>query len=261
MSLYLLLGTAAAIIFFCFYQAFVTTNQNLFLPSYLRNYSTKNKVYNQIKENLLEIYAVFEFHIHFLLCVIAVIAVTYVPIAVLRLSDENHEHSTHWNTYTWVVSFAYMDGDEMGILAIVVWTAAILSLFAYVFFYVRNMHQDFNATCPTVTNVSEKSTGYFKIISAFVICVGVTVAANVLYLLSITELSLSPASSFVIRVSVSIFRIAYSVVLVPFLADFAKDIVKKTLIMFQLLLLGNIFIPCVVNAFTSPNCFEVTRCT
>ena len=213
--------------------------------------------------------AKFSCHIKFLCFLVPVFIVASVPAFILRMTDDDHSHSSHWNTYSWALSFAYMNGTLMGILMLVVWTMGAAAFFIYVVYGLRHINDNSLTTVRNsnsgTTIAADGDTSPNWNVQVFVVSLCslcVTLLVNVLYILSITELTLSPAASFTIRFAVSLFRIFSSAVLIPFISSPITDAVKKTIFMFRLLMLNNTIIPCIVTALTSSNCFQVgNSCT
>ena len=209
-------------------------------------------------KNIYKVCREFLGHVKFVTLLVVVVMVASLPLYVLRLLDNEHNYSSHWNTYSWTFSFSHLDGKLMGALLLVVWSLAFVTFFIRVTFSWFAPHASYTTT---VTTSSEGRTVWnLNVLIALVGVVCVTLLVNVLYILSTTELSLSPAASFVIRLAVSLYRIVSSALLVPFLVSPVKNVERKSLLMFRLLLLNNILIPCAVTALTSPNCFQVYSC-
>ena len=180
--------------------------------------------------------------------------ITSIPMYVLRLVDSDHVYSSHWNTYSWVISFSFMESDTMGGLSLLVWAVAVTITFTYRFFFAEDSRR-VTESDECMENTSHWS---LSVVLAFTCSLSVTLLVNTLYVLSTTEWSLSPAASFAIRFAVSIFRILSAAIIVPFLANQVNDQERKTLFMFELLLLNNLILPCIVTAMTSSNCFQVS---
>ena len=193
-----------------------------------------------------------------LLCLLAlVIVMSSMPMYLLRITDDSHSYSSHWNVYSWALSFLYMDGSVMAIFALLVWTTGIVVYFGLVYIYWRRKSHDNSLAQRTSAENIETTTWNPRIILAFIGNLCLTLTVNVLYILSTTELSLTISTSFIIRFAMSLFRVVSSAVIIPFLASRISDPVKKSVFLFRLLMLNNTLIPCVVTAMTSSNCFRV----
>ena len=197
----------------------------------------------------------FRNHSRFVTCLVTVIFFTSVPIYVLRLTDSNQSYSSHWNTYSWTISFSFLESELMGVLVLCVWASAVCVLCVYVMRY----SEENGAICRALRDKNDDTGSQWNgfVLLAFACNLSVTLLVNVLYILSTTELSLSPSVSFAIRFGVSFYRLVSSGMIVPYLAKQVADEVRKSVFMLRLLLLNNILIPCVVTALTSSNCFHV----
>lgn len=199
-------------------------------------------------------------HIFFFMISASIIIIGSVPLLAIRLLRENGVDSTHWNTYSWTFSYAYLEGRVMGSLVLVVWVLAMIALvsFMHVIYGGVSLTQKTCGDIISVNNDKGKEGWNVYIVLAFFSNFCVTVSVNVLFIMSSTELSLSPAAALTIRFAVSFFRVLSSIVIVPLLMAWVKDPVKKSVFMFRLLMFNNFLIPCVVTALTSSNCFQVT---
>ena len=191
----------------------------------------------------------------------SVVLLACVPMYALRIADSNQAHSSHWNTYSWTLSFSQLEGEVMGAMVICVWAMASLVLFVYIFVLSwKEMTTDVEGANNSIVVVPDSAHNVkwnIRVTLAFIGNMSVTLLVNVLYILSITELSLSSAVSFLIRFGVSLFRIISSAIIVPILANQLENHERRSLFMFRLLMFNNLFIPCAVTALTSSNCFQV----
>ena len=195
-----------------------------------------------------------------ILTLLLVAVLSSVPIYFMRWIDTDHIYSSHWNTYAWKLSFSYLEGKVMGILLLCVWCLAALGFYLHIFIAViETKDESRKIEKSTMSSPVEEGRGRwkFRAMIAFIGNLSATLSVNAFYILSITEQSLSPTASFFVRFGVSLFRIISSAVIVPFLANQIKGVGEKSLFMFKLHVFNNLFIPCVVTALTSSNCFQV----
>ena len=198
-------------------------------------------------------------HAKFILFIVVVITMGSIPIYILRLTDTSHSHSTHWNTYSWTLSFAYMNGQVMGVMTIAVWMLAVVVFYIYTQFlgqvYSENSVVQHAADRYEKAS-SHKTTHAFYALSTLMI-VSLSVLVNVLYILSTTEMALSSTVILLIRFCVSLFRLFTSTMVIPKLSTGIIDTTDKVIFMLHLLLFTNILIPCLATAVSSKNCFQV----
>lgn len=211
----------------------------------------------------------FRYHAKLMIMLWVVVFLLSLPVFILRLSDVDHEYSTHWNVYSWVLSFAYMKGESVGVLAVLVWGVGVFVFLCYIIVCHGGGEATVSTSDSTTGRVNDKpsdspdqedflvSVDRAKVALAVVCNVIVTGGVNVLYVLCITELSVTPVVGFTVRLSMSLYRLLSAKIVLPLLSSQVKDPVRNVMFRFRLLLFNNLFIPCVVTALTSPNCFQV----
>ena len=200
-------------------------------------------------------------HIKFMILLIMVLMITSAPIYVIRIVDAvgDHSYSSHWNVYSWMLSFAYLKGDLMGVLVVCVWVLTGVMHFAYMLCTFGGSGNENSAPVETRTVREGKWIERWKIriVLIFVVYLTVSLLVNIFYILSITDQSLLPATSIIIRLGVAMYRLVSSAIIIPFLTKDMKNPVQQYLLEFRLIILNNMAIPCVVTAMTSSNCFQV----
>ena len=202
-------------------------------------------------------------HIKFMILLNLVFIITSAPIYVIRIvnTEGDHSYSSHWNVYSWLLSFAYLKGDLMGVMSFCVWVLTAITYFAYIVFF--DMEDGLKTGESENSAPVESSEGdqveRWKIREVLVSVVNLTVSllVNIFYILSITDQSLSSTTSIIIRLGVALYRLVSSAIIIPFLVKEVKDPMKKYLLEFRMIILNNVVIPCVVTALTSSNCFQV----
>ena len=206
----------------------------------------------------------FVVHLKFILLLVFVIIIFSIPMLVLRLFDTDNDYSSHWNTYSWTLSFSYLDGKLMGALSLSVWALATASCSAYIIMISRaGRDKELSITHEQSTSDVAREAKWcsfknLRVVLAFIGNLLLTLSVNVLYILSTTDKSLSTSVSLLIRFAMSLFRTVSSATIVPFLANQVTNKGQKSLFMFRLIMFNNILIPCVVTALTSSNCYQVS---
>ena len=202
-------------------------------------------------------------HIKFMILLTMVFIITCAPIYVIRIvnTEGDHSYSSHWNVYSWSLSFAYLKGDLMAVMVFCVWVLTAITYFAYIVFF--DMEDGLKTGKSQNSAPVESSKGdqveRWKIREVLISVANLTVSLlmNIFYILSITDQSLSSTTSIIIRLGVALYRLVSSAIIIPFLVKEVKDPMKQYLLEFRLIILNNIVIPCVVTALTSSNCFQV----
>lgn len=214
------------------------------------------------KENSNRISQVVFSHLLFSVFFLFGMIILCFPVYLLRATDYNNVHSSHWNSYSWTLSFAHMDGEVMGVLLLGVWTIVIMYFFLYVFIYnaesLTKGSRDSIGDSETVMRHEAESKRWTSLsVAALIGNFILTVSVNVLFVLSNTQLSLSAPAAASVQFAVSIFRVFSSIIIVPFLAKSVNDPLEECVYMFKLLSFNNFVIPCIVTALTSSNCCKV----
>ena len=191
---------------------------------------------------------------------LVVMLFAFLPLLLLRMVDSDHTYSTHWHIYSWIASYSFASGATMGYLILAMWGIALLATWCFVISTdednaMTGMDEERSSSSETrcrswvVMNISFAAN--------FVLTVGI----NALYVLSVTEASLSRSTTLLVQVSMSLFRIVSSVTVVPWLAKQVPDANRRVFFRVGLLLFNNLVVPCLAISLTSSNCFQVCLLT
>lgn len=219
----------------------------------------------------------------------ALIVLVSVPIYIVRGSDNSGEFSTHKNTYAWFWTLAYMRGVTPAALVLMMWSVALGVCFYFVMFNPLldapratfslsrdnvSLESD-ERVCGDVTTAAVRhdvplqrvEEGHATATKAFLSWKGIGLLLFVAAL-SITVNSLYVNSSsirmhyllhFLIRVGLAVFKLIYAFGIMPLLFQSIVDPVANILFWMRLLIVDTLVIPCLVVAFASPSCFQVTN--
>jgi hypothetical protein len=197
-----------------------------------------------------------------------VVFATTLPIYVVKGVDNDHNYSTHSNTYAWIWTLAYMRGLLPSVLILIAWIV-LIGVCYHRIILTAPLTEDF----PVAAAVSSKS--IVALSSAekalendtiiddattrpWILLANLTVAivVNVLYIYS-TQQPLSAFSHFGIQLSLAVFRLIYSYWFLPFLSRSIVSPIVNIGFRLRLLIVNNFLIPMVATAFASPACFQV----
>jgi hypothetical protein len=198
-----------------------------------------------------------------------VVLVGSSSLYIVKLLDTSGDFATHSHTYSWFWTLAYMRGVVPAGLLILVWVGAISACFYRVVVFDAQVpvSKDSNSSvCKDSRRIIATglvdapafiSTDLVPICVAFVFNGGVTIIVNTLYIFS-TQQDLGPSVHFVLQLSLSIFRLAYTVILLPMLTRSMRSPVAIVRFRSIVLTINSLLIPCFVTALTSDACFQVT---
>jgi len=193
----------------------------------------------------------------FFVVLLIVILIAILPLLLLRMLDDDHVYSTHWHIYSWIVSYSFASGSKMGYLIVAIWGVALLTTWCYMVSLVKVR----TASASSSTRLANEGRRYLSWVmisisfaANFVLVGGV----NALYVLSVTEASLSQSLTLLVQLCMSLFRMVTSVTLVPWLAKQVPDASRRVFFRVGLLLFNNVVVPCLAISLTSSNCFQVT---
>lgn len=211
-----------------------------------------------------------------LLCVVLIVG---VPVYLLRGIDVEAEFSTHSNTYAWFWTLAYTHGVEPSCLILASWFVTVTICFHRIvlapLLEESPENEETQGTGPISSlAISESScgdgdddvpksyaTGSVKvrvgIVAALLTNGAITITVNALYIYA-TQQHLSGAILFSIQLCLAVFRLAYSRGAFPVLSLPIVDPIANIRFRLRLLVVNTLIIPCVVTAFASPSCFQVS---
>ena len=185
---------------------------------------------------------------------------------LLKVLDSSGEYSTHSHTYSWFWTLAYVRGVVPAGLLLLVWVVAIIACFYRIVVVEKRMtranqrellveeaHMKHN--CQEQHDFGKYQFGHVCV--AFVINAGITIPVNALYIYS-TQQDMSASAHFGLQISLSIFRILYSMTVLPLLSRFISGVIVNSRFRFTMLTINNLLIPCLVTALTSDSCFQVS---
>jgi hypothetical protein len=194
------------------------------------------------------------------LCVHLLVAVLVMSIPIYAIRRYDHDaFTTHTYAYSWFWTVAYMHGVLPATLILLMWGVTI-SLFFYRVKLSKITPSDpitvEASSAQTSGGVSSLKTRLMLVVVA-VFNFAVAIVVNSLYMYA----SQQPVSSgilFSIQLSLAVFRLTYSYCVVPLLARPINDQISNIVFQFRLSVLSNFVGPCLVTAFASPSCFQVS---
>jgi hypothetical protein len=192
-----------------------------------------------------------------------IVLIMSMPLYIVKMTNDSV--TTHSNTYTWHWTFAYMRGQLPSGLILLLWVATCFCFAA--------VHPKLDPVsvekCERNGDAADKkepkrsfapnTKDYIPLCAALFFNASVMITVNSLYIYS-TQQDFSSSFHLFVQVLLAIFRMIFAQVALPILASTIDDAVLNTLFRFILLTFNNLFIPCVVTAFTSPSCFQVIHC-
>jgi hypothetical protein len=198
------------------------------------------------------------------------------PVYSARGSDP--VHSTHASTYAWFWSLAYMRGVLPSALIALAWCLLITLCYYHMIAasFPGTHHSDDEGDAqvkcrndnfelpgengiPSIAEIARlPSYSYPRKIVSMLVNAAVAVTINALYIYSMQQ-PLSGLVHFSIQFSLALFRMLYNFWVLPVLTRSYSDPIASVLMRLRLLTVNNLVIPCVVTAFTSPECFQVKR--
>jgi hypothetical protein len=217
---------------------------------------TRGHVLQKISNFSEELYAILKGCVA--LCFVSILV--SVPLYALKLVDDgvpDGQYSTYAHMYSWLLSAAYTSGELPAVLLLLNW-GVFMICFVYFIWKFSKKYGDLFFERFSATHTSSKDSESFKMIGV-VLCNGlVNACINVLYIFS-TSQNTTRLVTVILQISMAIWNIFASVVIVPTLSkpiiDFEKCI-KTRLFMF---ISNSMIIPCLVAMRISPSCFEVRR--
>ena len=203
----------------------------------------------------------------FLLCAMQLVTIVLAGSSVLyaiKALDSSGEYATHSHVYSWFWTLAYMRGVVPAGLLLMVWVGAITASFYRIVAnplrrWNDDVQNDIEMLGDGAKNATHVSVTWWSIVSigmVIILNVCIVVTANALYIHSI-QLALSPSLHLFLQLSMSIFRLLYSAVVCPALAQPVRNATANVRFRFMLLMMNNLLIPGLVTVFTSDACFQV----
>lgn len=226
--------------------------------------SVYNEVYSHFLHKIAMLNGIFGKVMRLAVHLLVVVMAGSMPLYVLKALDTGGQYSTHSHTYSWFWTLAFMRGEVPAVLLIILWASAVVACFfrILVFEARRGSSTENTEGCHNYTGVGVRcsDTSYrnrsIYIIVAFVLNAGIAVTVNALYIYS-TQQALSASIHFSLQLSLSIFRILYTVFALPLLSKSISSTIMNVRFRFFLLTINNLLIPCVVTALTSDACIQV----
>ena len=188
------------------------------------------------------------------------------PIYIIRETDDDGDDalSTHSTTYSWFWTFAYLRGVVPSCLIMISWASTVAVCF-YCIILTPLIEQT-----PAISMLSKSESkevpksgtpgivmAYCLISGVLLLNAAVTISVNTLYIYS-TQQPLSALTRFVMQLGLAVFRLVYSYIALPILSRTIIDPVANIGFRLRLLIVNNLVIPCLVTAFASPSCFQVS---
>lgn len=187
---------------------------------------------------------------------LAVMLLIVAPIYCVRGSDGDALYSTHSETYSWFWTLAYLHGVVPSGLILGSWCVTVAT-----YFYIVLIEDSGHLFSSSILLSSGVEADHLKVktwvAGALFINGVVTIVVNAVYMYG-TQQHLSAFALFGLQLSLAVFRLGYAYLAVPFLSRPVSDLVSNLSFRFLLLIVNNLVIPCLVTAFASPSCFQVT---
>jgi hypothetical protein len=191
------------------------------------------------------------------------------PIYIVRGDDDN-ALSTHINTYAWFWTLAYLRGFVPSSLIMVSWVFTITVCFYRIILVPLieeipaeskplispcKSHSSSDEATPNNPLGNAKARGW--IVGVFLGNAAVAITVNTVYVY-FTQQPLSVLIRFGIQLSLAVFRLVYTSCVIPVLSRTIADPVANIGFQLRLLIMNNLVVPCIVTAFASPSCFQVS---
>ena len=199
--------------------------------------------------------------------------VTCLPIYAIKFTEfgvDDNYYTTHSYQYHWTLSIAYIKGSVPAVLLILMWMSMISAMLVLLIpegplcWLVKISSRPNNSNTQNlngevdVVKLSNSSSSWFTYAFIFLVNAFVTGSVNGAYIYYSTQ-ALSPGIQTSIQMAVAVFKVVWSMIVIPVLAKPMKVPGKVVGIELILSVFNNILIPCLVAAFTSPACFQVTK--
>lgn len=193
------------------------------------------------------------------------------PIYTLKLLGVGESHVYQ---YGWLFSLAYMKGEGIAALIVIVWMFLIGVIFGIYLkcdlyrlrvehgkevdrrIHDSTSHEDLVSREGAAANDTFDYKLYLQYAFLGSLNLVIVVVVNGAYTYS-TYQDLHPSTSFFIQVGLAVFKMIYSLVCVPILTKNVRDQTSNIAVRSMLNLFNNLLIPCITTAFTSPTCFQV----
>jgi hypothetical protein len=207
-----------------------------------------------------------------------------VPVsACLYLARLDSAHSSHAETYAWFWTVAYMRGVLPAGLLLLLWSTAACVCFYYIMLIPASRDITLSrgaAGCDSGGGAGtslarqdqalqheedeeeeiEEGTARSGLMTALALLLNtaVTVTVNSLFIYS-TQQALSAPLHLAVQLLLAVFRLVYTHVSLPLLAQFVKKPSENIRFRLKLLMMNNLLFPFVATFLTSPACFQVNN--
>ena len=189
-----------------------------------------------------------------LLCVSLVMNVPLYSLKLLDDGVEDGKYSTYTHMYSWRFSAAYTSGEIPAVLLLITWCIFMTCFVFFIWKFSKKYGDLFFERFSSANTACQANE--VLLMTGVILCNGtINACVNGVYIFSSTQ-NTSRGVTFLIQVTMAVWNIFASLVIVPTLSkpivDFEKCI-KTRLFMF---ISNSMIIPCLVAMRVSPSCFE-----